>query len=229
MSDNSTDAQTIQEAINNANPGDIIILDSLDFRNVSQINITKDISIIGKEGSTIFTNGFDVIFSILPKSEGGPDNITISNIVFKLNNGDTVVLAKAENISNSIGIDVSSININNNSFESVNDDVVAESITILKLLSEGNVLSPNNNISISGNVISAGMNPFEFKVTGIGLGDDINIGQQNFTLEKKGTVIHYENMNTVAVDQATDGRVGEYFNFKLTDAMEIQLLMLQCK
>ena len=50
--------------------------------------------------------------------------------------------------------------------------------------------------------------------------DDLYEGSilnDSFSVSKKETQIIFSNMNTVAVDQATDGRIGEYFNFKLTD------------
>ena len=45
-----------------------------------------------------------------------------------------------------------------------------------------------------------------------------SVAYSQFKVSKKATQIIYENMVTTAVDQATDGRVGEYFNFKLTDS-----------
>ena len=93
VSNSSDFTKSIQEAIDNANPDDIIILDSLDFVNVSNVNITKSINIVGKENTAISSDGSGPIFTIVPKSEGGPDNVSISNIIFKLNNKDIVVLS----------------------------------------------------------------------------------------------------------------------------------------
>ena len=71
--------------------------------------------------------------------------------------------------------------------------------------------------ALSDNTIAAGVSPFEFDVTSVGSGDDVNIVPQNITPEKKATVIHYADMNTTTVDQSVDGRSGKYFNFQLTD------------
>ena len=213
------DAHDIQAAIDAASPGDVVQLGDYDYTDVADVNITKPVTIAGTEGTTITSTGDGTpIFNVPAISEGGPESVNITGIDFKLSNGDTVVKAIASNnTENSLNIDTPAINIADNTFETINEEVIAESITVLELDSERPVLSPTNEISIKGNTLAAGINPFEFEVTSIGSGDNINIGPQNLTPEKKATVIHYENMNTTAVDQSVDGRVGEWFEFKLTD------------
>ena len=140
--------------------------------------------------------------------------MTITGIDFKLNNRDTVVKATADNDTNPLSIVTPNISITGNDFELANESVVPESVNILELESERGVLSPTGEISISDNTIAAGVSPFEFDVTSVGSGDDVNIVPQNITPEKKATVIHYADMNTTTVDQSVDGRSGKYFNLE---------------
>jgi hypothetical protein len=103
-----------------------------------------------------------------------------------------------------------------NDFRAISDDVVPESITILKLLSYKEVLNTNNNISISSNMIACGMRPFKFDVRTVFNGSDILISNSSI-FEKTSTKIIYKDMVTTAVDLSLDGRVGKYFNATLTD------------
>ena len=214
------DALDIQRAIDSASPGDIIQLGSYSYHDVADINITKDIAIAGSEGTVIESCGNGKpIFNAISKSENGPDAVNITGIDFKLNNGDIVLKAFAQNdTDNNLSIDTQAISITGNVFETADESVVPESINVLYLESPRGVLVPNNEIRICDNTISAGINPFKFEVSSAVSGNDANIIPLNITPEKKATVIHYENMNTTAVDQSVDGRVGEYFNFKLTDS-----------
>ena len=210
-------AQDLQELIDNAPEGSVVDLGEYDYENVSNVNITKDITLMGN-GTTISGAGDGTpIFNIVPKSENGPEEVNITNVEFKVNNADTIVKAIAENGTDATSIDVASINFSSNNVTKANDDVVSESVTVLKLESERGVLSPTGDISITGNNIDAGVKPFKFDVTSVNTETGTVITNQNITPEKKATVIHYENMNTTAVDQSVDGRVGEWFEFKLTD------------
>ena len=212
------DVADIQAAIDAANPGDIVRLGNYDYADVADVNITKDVTIAGSEGTTI-TSAADgtPIFNIPAKSENGPESVNITGVDFKLNNGDTVVKATADNdTENPLSIVTPNININNNTFETVNDTTVPESITVLELDSERGVLSPTSEIAVSGNTLTAGVNPFEFEVTSVASGEDINIVPQKVVPEKQATVIVYNNMSTRAIGP-TDGRTGDYFYFNLTD------------
>ena len=213
------DALDIQRAIDSASPGDIIQLGSYSYSDVSDINITKDIAISGSEGTVIASSGDGKpIFNAISKSENGPDAVNITGIDFKLNNGDIVLKAFAQNdTDNNLSIDTQAISITGNAFETADESAVPESIVILYLESPRGVLVPNNEIRISDNTISAGVNPFKFEVSSVVSGNDANIIPLNITPEKKATVIHYEDMNTTTVDQSVDGRAGKYFNFQLTD------------
>ena len=134
-----------------------------------------------------------------------------------MNNGDTVFKAIADNSTSKTSIDVANINIKDNTFSTIDDNVVPESVTIFVLESERGILSPTGTRNVTGNTIDAGVDPFRFEVTTINSGEDINSVPQNITPERKATVIVYENMNTTAVSQADGGETGEYFTWRLTD------------
>ena len=213
------DTADIQTAINTANPGDVVQLGNYSYHDVANVNITKNLTIYGDNKASISSSGkLSTIFNIPAISKGGPENVTIKGVDFKLANGDIVVKATADNDTNPLSIITPNISITGNTFELVNETTVPEFITILELDSERGILSPTGEISISGNTITAGIDPFEFEVTNIETSGDINIGPQNLSDERKATVIVYENMNTTAVSPADGGKTGEYFTWRLTDA-----------
>ena len=212
------DALDIQRAIDNANPGDTIQLGNYNYINVSNLNITKDISIISDGASVSCLDNSVAIFNIIPLSENGPSKVTVRGINFILSNGDIVVLLNAENSSNPLAIDVSELNFINNSVSLINDSIVAESINIVQLESERAILSPSNEININGNNIIAGINPFEFVVTSVTNGSSTNVPSGGNLDKKLATFIDYEDMVTVAVDTDTDGRIGDNFTITLKDS-----------
>ncbi len=212
------DAADIQAAIDAANPGDIVRLGDHDYTDVSDVNITKDVAIVGSEGTTVTSAGDgNPIFNVPLKSENGPDSVNITGIDFKVNNGDVIVKAIAENDTNPLAIDTQAISITNNTIEAANENVVPESVTVLKLESERSVLAPTNDIVISDNTMDAGINPLDFDVTTVNSGSDVTIPVGPISKDRIETQIVYKNMTTTAVDVDTDGRVGKYFYITLTD------------
>ena len=213
------DAADIQAAIDAANPGDIVRLGDYDYTDVSNVNITKDVAIAGSEATTITSAGNgNPIFNVPAKSDNGPDSINITGIDFKVNNGDVIVKAIADNdTSNPLSIDTQAISITDNTIEAIDESVVPESVTVLKLESERGVLAPSNDIAITGNTMDAGINPFDFDVTSVSSGSDVNIPVGPIGKDRIETQIVYENMTTTAVDVDTDGRIGEYFYITLKD------------
>ena len=213
------DAADIQAAIDAANPGDILRLGDYDYTEVSDVNITKDLAIVGGEATRISSAGNGKpIFNIPAKSENGPDSVNITGIEFKVKNGDVIVKAIADNDTrNPLSIDTQAISITDNIIEVMDESVVPESVTVLKLESERPVLAPTNDIAITGNTIDAGINPFDFDVTSVSSGSDVSIPVGPISKERIETEIIYENMTTTAVDVDTDGRVGEYFYITLKD------------
>ena len=197
-----------------AEAGDTVDLTGQYFQDVGTVTIDKDLAITG---GTITGAEGKPIFEIAPKSENGPSEVNITGVDFKVNNANTIVKATGENATDGTSIEVPAINIKDNTIEAASDSVVPETVTVLELDSERPVLSPTNDITISGNTIAAGVDPFDFKVTSVVSGDDVNIVPQKIVPEKKATVIVYNNMSTAALGPS-DGRTGDYFYFNLTDA-----------
>ena len=213
------DAADIQAAIDAANPGDVVQLGNYDYTDVADVNITKDVTIAGTEGTTITSTGDGTpIFNVPAKSEDGPSEVSITGVDFKLNNGDTVVKAVADNGTSPLAIDTASISITDNKFELANESVVPESVTVLELESERGSLAPSGEISIADNTLEAGVSPFKFDVTSATSGSNANIPIGGDFPEKLATVIEYEDMNTTAIDASIEPGTGEYFQITLKDS-----------
>ena len=208
-------ADTIQKLIDNANPGDTISLGNYHYYNVSDVNITKNITIDGTGATIISAGNNKPIFNILPVSEG-VENVTIQGANIQVNNCDIVVLAIAENDTRPYYIEVPEISIANNLISTADDSVVAGSITVLVLNSERGILAPTNQIMVSGNTIDAGMNPFVFNVTTVANGANATVPIME--LVKKATVIEYEDMTTTAIDSSIEPGTGKYFKITLKDS-----------
>ena len=209
-----TGAEELQKLIDNAAPGSTIDLGDKTFYKVSDVVIDKDLTITG--GNIVGEPGKD-IFVVAPKSAGGPNEVNITDVNFKVNNATTIVQATADNATNPTAIDVASINIKNNNIKLASEDVVAESVTVLELDSERGVLAPTGEIAVSGNDLPAGVDPFDFKVTSIATDDGVVIPDGPLNTERTETEIIYQNMTTTAVDVDTDGRIGKYFYITLQD------------
>ena len=167
---------SLQKLIDGAKPGATIDLGNKLYQDISNVKISKDVTITG--GTIVGSESANPIFVITPKSENGPGEVNIAGVDFKVNNANTIVKVTGENATDGISIDVPAININGNTIELASDDVVAESVTVLELDSERPILSPTNGIEISGNTITAGVNPFDFKVTNVISGNDVSIVPQ---------------------------------------------------
>ncbi|WP_458405244.1 hypothetical protein [Methanobrevibacter sp.] len=204
----------LQNLIDAAPAGSTLDLGNQVFNNVANVEINKDITITGgiiagKEGEPMFV--------VPAKSEGGPNDFTITDSTIKVKNANTIVKATADNDTNPTAIDTPNISIKNNNIELANDDVVAESVTVLELDSERPVLAPTGEIAVSGNTLPAGVDPFDFKVTSVNTDDGTVVPPGPVSSERTETQIVYQNMTTTAVDVDTDGRVGKYFYITLKD------------
>ena len=213
--DNVRDGKLLQELINNATAGSIIDLGNFVYENVSNIQINKNITLIGDNTTIISANDGKALF-VVDTVNNGVENVTIKGIDFVLSNGDTLIKASAINGSVPLSIDSPQIKITDNTIIAA-DGAVAESITVLELDSERGVLAPTREISIDSNNIESGINLFEFKATGLYNSTEANINKGGNIPDKIATVIVYKDMTTVSVDSTVDGRVGEYFKIILTD------------
>ena len=204
----------LQKLIDEASPGDVIDLGEYDYVNVSDINITKDIGLIGNKTSIVSSGDGKPIFNIAE----GLDNVKISNIEFNVTNGDVIVKANAQNGTGPLSIDVPAIEISNNTVSGIDDSFVGESVTVLELDSERSILAPNKEIAIVGNTLESGIKPFEFKVGEFENSSNANVPIGGNIPSRQATVIHYHDMVTSTVNTAIEGRVGKYFEINLTDA-----------
>ena len=206
--------EDLQKLIDEASAGDIIDLGEYDYVNVSDINITKDISLIGNNTSIVSAGDGNPIFNIAE----GLDNVKISEVDFKVNNGDVIVKANAQNGTDPLSIDVPAIEISNNTVSGIDDSLVGESVTVLELDSERSILAPDNEIAIVANTLESGIKPFEFKVGEFENSSSANVPIGGNIPSRQATVIHYHDMVTSTVNTAIEGRVGKYFEVNLTDA-----------
>ena len=170
---------------------------------------------IGLNNGILISNLKDknVLFNILSDSN---DSFNVSNALVFLDNGDVFALMNGFNDTNCI-IDVPSINISDNDFRPINNNVVGEAVTIVKLISDTEALSVNNEISILNNQFASGMKLFDFDVDSIHSGSDVLVPSNKTVSFRSETQIIYQNMTTTAVDVDTDGRVGKYFYITLKD------------
>ena len=213
----SNSLNDIASIIKNADDGFAINLGNNIYVIRDTIDINKSIS-IGNGILVSYLRDSNVLFNILNSSDFINNSFNISNSIVVLDNANVFVAVNSLNDEDVSLIDIPSINIKNNDFIAISDDVVPESITILKLISNREVLNPSNSISIESNQISSGMKAFEFDVRNVANGSVVIISNNNPLSQRTPTEIIFKDMVTVAVDPVTDGRIGEYFNFTLRDA-----------
>ena len=205
----------LQAIIDAAKLGSTVDLGGVIYADISNVVIDKNLTITN---GTIVGKAGEPIFVVPAKSAGGPDEVNITGVEFLVNNANTIVKATADNGTSPTSIDTPAISIKNNTIDLANDDVVAESVTVLELESERGVLAPTSEIAVEGNTLASGVDPFEFKVTGLtDENGDTVIGNGSNIPERTLTQIHYNDMNTVAINQKIEGRVGKYFYVNLTD------------
>ena len=219
INDTGNDTKDLQDAIDNADSGDIIVLDDRNYA-IDTIFINKSICIDGNGLARIgLLDSSKVFFNISENSDStNVASVEISGINFIADNGNVLVLATAVNDTNPSMIDVCKIEIRNNTVLKASDDVVSESITVLELDSERGVLYPINELLVIGNTLESGMNPFNFVVTGFVDGSSVYIPSGGNIADKTSTEIICANMTTNAININLDGRNGEYFIFQLLDS-----------
>ncbi|WP_297980068.1 Ig-like domain-containing protein [uncultured Methanobrevibacter sp.] len=204
-------SKELQDIIDAAPAGSVLDLGGDSYINVKDIVIDKDLTvtngtIIGKEKETIFEIGSNA------------EKVTLTGLDIKANNANTIVKAIAENGTSPTSIDIAEINIVNNTISKANDDVVAESVTVLEIDSERGILAPNNPIAVSGNTMDSGIDSFDFVVTEFNGDNGTEVPEGGNIPDKIASVIICNNMTTNAINTALDGRNGEYFIFQLVDS-----------
>lgn len=137
------DLADLQRAIDSANTGDIINLGSYVYSGVSNLNITRDISIIS-QGATIFTAGnAKPIFNVLSDDI----RLNISSVKFLCSNNDTIV---SSNQSNDLFV------LTNNTLDLSKSSVNPESVSLL-YIGSGLDDAFKNGLIINSNNLIAGM------------------------------------------------------------------------
>lgn len=224
------DTKDISDAIEKAHSGDMILLSYYDSSynyTIDTILLNKDVFLVGENKTNIqVSNSCDAFFKFDSNyhyvwvddlhMDRVPFEANISGIKFLLKNSDVVLLDFAENSSNPLVIDTPSVNIEGNKFEKIGEDVVGESINILKIISERPTLYPSADISIKNNLIDSGIKPFKLEITSIKKGNDVIINNRT-DFSRKSSVIRYNNMITESVITSVQGRTGDYFKVTLLD------------
>ncbi|SFL32037.1 Right handed beta helix region [Methanobrevibacter olleyae] len=223
-------ASDLQKLIDETPIAGVLNLTNTEFVNVSGINITKDISIVGDNLFIITAGDGKAVFNIASNLS----NVCISGVEFKANNGDVLVKAIATNGTDDLSIVNPAIELINNTVSKVNDDVVAESIIFFELESERAVLAPLNEINIKDNNLVEGVKTFNFEITGLNNGSGINIPKGGFintngsnadsdtnngaNTVKQATTISYKNMLTTTFNTKINGKkAGKNFSIILKD------------
>ena len=217
-------AEDLQKLIDETPEGGVLNLSNTEFADISGINITKDIAIVG-DNVTIATAGDgNPVFNIASNLS----NVSISGVNFVANNGDVLVKATATNGTDDLSIVNPAIELANNTVTKANDDVVASSITLFELESERAVLAPSNEISIKDNNLPEGAKAFGFEIAGLNNGSDINIpkggnintnGSSNKPVVKVATKIVAKNMKATTVNAKINGKkAGKTFSITLKDS-----------
>ena len=231
VEDTGNDTADIQNAINGADAGNIILLMDRNYT-IDTISIDKDISIYSQGLANVSSSeGSNVLFNIASKADNPQlGKVEIKGLNFIIKNGDILVLANAINHTNDDLIDIPNILITDNNILKSTEDVVSESVTLLKLSSPRAILATTGNISVINNDIVGGVNPFIFEVTSVLNGSDVTVidgsiihndsdesDVPNKTIQRGKSLISSKDMTTAAV-YGKDGKIGKYFTYQLTDS-----------
>ena len=214
-------ASDLQKLIDETPTGGVLDLGSKVFADVSDINITKDISIVGDNAFIITAGDGKPVFNIA----SDVNNVSISGLNFVANNGDVLIKATATNGTDDLSINNPAISIANNTVTKANDNVVASSITLFELESERGVLAPSNPIDIKDNNVVDGAKTFDFEIAGLNDGSGINIPQggsintNGTSSVKVATTIVAKAMTTTTVNTKINGKnAGKNFAITLKDS-----------
>ena len=218
-------SEDLTSMIENANSGDVINLSSCSIDNVSNVVINKNLTFVGNEYATITSAGGNPIFI----AEGSDVNsIGIADIRFLVHDGDIVLLINASNSTNPLEINVPSVNISGIKVEGVDDNVVGESVVVLEINSERDLLGLSNPVVVENISSFDGVKSFKFNLTNIESGDGISIPKGGFigqnsdngsSNNRSSTAISCKNMKTTTVNTKINGKnAGKNYSITLKDA-----------
>ena len=220
-------AEKLQKIIDNAEDGDTIDLSYCNCENISNIIISKNLTIIGNDAAVIKSVGGNPIF-LVDKNSFDVDSFNISNIKFLVDNGDTIILVNAKNSTNPLEIEIPAINISGITVEKINENVVGESVNLLMVNSERGILATSNPINIENVSSFDGLKQFKFNVTSIEGESGINIpqggnidinGSSGGSTVMVATTIVAKAMKTTTVNTKINGKkAGKAFSITLKDS-----------
>lgn len=210
--DGKSDANSIQKAINldNTKPGDSLLLTDKNFTLEKSVSLNKDLTING--GNIYNQNNLTDLFIIDPKSEGGPKNITITNVTFYVNGNENIVLANGENYGTTY-IDLANIKISNCTILPINPDSNINDTVLLNIKSDRTVGQTGQStgfVLISGNNKN-GINTL--KNNDYVLKDDVVIQKADPILN---TALICPDMTITTYDKSTND-TPSYYEVKLID------------
>lgn len=215
-------SQDIQNIIKSSSNGDIIYLGNNVYSIKYSLIINKSISLVGgtlvdnidSSGGGLLDNinleNNDPLFIILPKSNL-QNTVNLLNMTVIFDNNDLFVLSLLKNSTNPIDIDYPIINIKNNTFLKMNNELDGESINLIKSIAERALLKFINNINLENNNLIENMNQIRYY-----LFNDSSSNEINFKNGIK-TIIVSNNLVCTALDKDIYGNSMKYFEAKLLD------------
>ena len=217
-------AEDLINMIENANSGDVIDLSSCSIDNVSNVLINKNLTFVGNEYTTITSAGGSPLFI----ADGSDVNsIGIADIRFLVHDGDIVLLINASNSTNPLEINVPSVNISCVKVEGIDENVVGESVVVLEINSERDLLGLSNPVVVENIISFNGVKLFKFNLTSIESEDGITIPKGGSIQDldngsyhnRSSTAISCKNMKTTAVNTKINGKnAGKNYSITLKDA-----------
>ena len=217
-------AEDLIKMIENANSGDVIDLSSCSIDNVSNVLINKNLTFVGNEYTTITSAGGSPLFI----ADGSDVNsISVADIRFLVHDGDIVLLINASNSTNPLEINVPSVNISCVKVEGIDENVVGESVVVLEINSERDLLGLSNPVVVENIISFNGVKLFKFNLTSIESEDGITIPKGGSIQDldngsyhnRSSTAISCKNMKTTAVNTKINGKnAGKNYSITLKDA-----------
>ena len=204
----------LQNAINSAGNGDIVYLKSRNFGDISNLNISKSLTIVSDD-SSIYTKGDGKpIFNIIAKED---IEVNIRQISFVCKNNDIIVsVNRSDNSTKPL------ITLSNNAVIKESSKVDSASITLVSIDNK----DIENCISLIDNKLLEGMKTIVAREDSSRSNETDNGNENgngnnennNPAIVKSATQLSYSNMKTTAVDTKVDGKIGKYFRVELRDS-----------
>ena len=201
----------IQSIIDSSIDGSTIYLGANLYSIGDSIIINKSISLFGgilldniDSSSNPMVSNHDPLFVVLPNG-----TVDFFNMNILLDNDDLFVLSVLKSTANPIGVDYSTVNIKYNKFLKVNSDLIGESISLAKSISENVLFEPVENIYLKDNKLIENMGLIGYYVF-----NDSSSNEINFNDGLK-TMISSDNLIFTALDNAIYGNSIKYVPVRL--------------